>query len=354
MKMYNLLRQMRSSPVQVENDAVEVIDDVLVDLMHFACHSLQDPRVSTYVLDAGSWSTRYKEIASSIMSSWWTSRLSSCGFQKQRLVLLVIWFLASLWHQLNFVKLLENMQGDSLKERTSFRFPLWTLSRFSLHSEIMFYACLTRSKSFCNIPDRSCVEQSDDISYFCGLGCRTIVSNSSPCVTWKTRTTSSCFMTLLGWCWICTVSVTTRSDWIWVSAQNFTSCFQRLRWHCWKIPKMIPLIYLTSQGVREDIFAFHLEQWIPLHFALTRVVCALLNAFVKLVIKLKMTWKAPRQRQDVSFVVSARPSASCALISSFRCLSKKPTCKNYSNTDLEKFEDRIIFMSIVLSDLSIF
>ena len=29
-----------------------------------------------YVLDAGCWSTRYKEIASSIMSSWWTSRLS--------------------------------------------------------------------------------------------------------------------------------------------------------------------------------------------------------------------------------------------------------------------------------------
>ena len=46
---------------------------------------------------------------------------------------------------------------------------------------------------------------------------------------------------------------------------------------------------LASQGVREDIFAFHLEQWIPLHFALTRVVCELLNAFVKLVIKLKMT-----------------------------------------------------------------
>ena len=31
--------------------AVEVIDDVLVDLMrHFACHSLQDPRVSTFCM----------------------------------------------------------------------------------------------------------------------------------------------------------------------------------------------------------------------------------------------------------------------------------------------------------------
>ena len=211
----------------------------------------------------------------------------------------------------------------------------------------MFYACLTRSKSFCDIPDRSCVEPFvfDDISYFCGLGCRTIVISSQQftlCHVFLFYDFTRVVLDLH--------SFSYDKKWLNLShGTKFDILFSTTAvTYCWKIPNMIPSI--STWSVRESARTFSRSILSSGSRSISRSLEWSVHSWTH-------SWSlSSSSRWHWRLLVNVRTCRLSSLRDVLRrarwflhsaVSAENQLAKITANTDLEKFEDRIIFMSIV-------